>query len=101
MWFRLALRFGVPVGELQERISSAEFTAWLAFFELEPWGYEIDNWRAGMICASTANTAGPKPGTRKPWTAADFMPRRASAPRVQSVDEMRRALSALAERANG
>jgi hypothetical protein len=54
-----------------------------------------------MICAATANTAGPKPGTRKSWTASDFMPRRESAPRAQTVDEMRRALSALAERSNG
>lgn len=100
MWFRLALQLGVPVGELQERMSSAEFTAWLAFYELEPWGYDMDNWRAGMICASTANTAGPKKGG-KAWSVADFVPRKAAPSGGQSTDEMRRVLAAMTGKSNG
>lgn len=35
LWYRFALRMGVPVAELKSRIDCAEWAEWCAFFELE------------------------------------------------------------------
>lgn len=35
LWYRFALRMGVPVSELKSRIDCAEWAEWCAFFELE------------------------------------------------------------------
>lgn len=94
MWFRLAAQFGKPVGELIEQMSSHEFTYWIAYYSMEPFGYEIESWRAGMQAAATANTAGTKKGGQK-FTPADFIPKKQAAGREQSVDEQRRILLAM------
>ena len=67
------MHLGLSVRETQQRISSREFTEWAAFYELEPWGYEVDNYRAGLICATVANAMRGKRG--KKFSAADFMPK--------------------------
>lgn len=36
-------------------MSSWEFTHWRAHFRLEPAGFHVENWRAGMIAATVAN----------------------------------------------
>lgn len=94
MWFRLAAQFGIPVGELHERMSSAEFTHWVAFYQLEPFGYDVEMWRMGMISATTANAAGPKKGG-KSWRPDDFTPKKSAGPRAQSVAEQRAILEAM------
>lgn len=45
----------MTVGELLERIGSAELTEWRAFSELEPFGTQVDDLRAGLGPAMTAN----------------------------------------------
>ena len=52
-------------------MSSREFADWMAFFRLEPFGYDVENWRTGMICALLANLLG---SGKKRYTAKDFMP---------------------------
>lgn len=94
MWFRLASQLGSTVGELQERMSSEEFTYWLAYFGMEPWGYDIETWRMAMISATTANAAGPKKGG-KPWRPADFIPKKSHSSAVQTVDEQKAILEAM------
>jgi len=34
-WFFLAETLGIPVAECQERVSSAEFVEWMAYFEIK------------------------------------------------------------------
>lgn len=34
-WFFLAETLGIPVSECQERVSSAEFVEWMAYFEIK------------------------------------------------------------------
>lgn len=58
MWFRLAALWGCPVREAKARISYAEFTQWIAFYTLEPWGCEVEDHRAGTIAATVHNMAG-------------------------------------------
>ncbi len=85
------MHLGLSVRETQQRISSREFTEWVAFYELEPWGYEVDNYRAGLICATVANAMRGKRGKR--FSAADFMPKET---RPQTIEDqyaiMRKAL---------
>ena len=94
MWFRLAAQFGIPVGELQERMSSQEFTYWVAFYGMEPFGYDVDMWRMGMLSATTANAAGPKKGG-KPWRPEDFIPKKTDSSGAQSLQEQRAILQAM------
>lgn len=54
--------------EAQERIDSAEFAEWVAFYRLEPWGGAAADHRAGEICATIANLFGSR------LRASDFFP---------------------------
>jgi hypothetical protein len=73
LWHRIAYDWGMPVRELQERITSAEFTDLCAYLLVEPRGYAMENWRAGMIAATVANVAPRKKGA-KPLKPQDFYP---------------------------
>ena len=68
--------------------SSAEFIDWCAFYDLEPWGYHVDNWRMGMTCATVGNAAGRK----KPLKPSDFYPKQ---PRKLTPEQSRRRLERL------
>lgn len=57
-----------------EEIPSSTWWEWIAFFGLEPFGCEVDNWRAGMIAATIANAAPSK--RRRTFKPKDFMPQR-------------------------
>ena len=57
-------------------MSSRELAEWMAFFELEPWGTEVEDWRAGLIASTVANAMRDKKSRRKPYEPEDFMPRR-------------------------
>lgn len=59
------------MAELGQRVSAAELTEWMEFFRLEPFGPEVESWRAGMIASVVANVNRGK-GT-KPYKPADFM----------------------------
>lgn len=61
----------MPVRELQERITSAEFTEIAAYLRMEPRGYGTENWRTGMLAATVANSSGRYARRMKP---ADFFP---------------------------
>jgi hypothetical protein len=54
--FRLALALGMTRAELLTRISSAELSDWLTYYELEPWGEQQAEYRAGLIASAMANT---------------------------------------------
>jgi hypothetical protein len=53
--FRLALALGRTVEELGRELSSAEFTEWLAFYELEPFG---QTWHQTATAAAVTHNAG-------------------------------------------
>jgi len=72
--FRLALALGMTVGELLARISSRELSEWMAFFQLEPWGAEVEDWRTGLIASTIANVNRDPKKRRKPYEPEDFMP---------------------------
>jgi|GEM_PF-1840596 len=79
MWFRLALALGYPTVEaLQEDVNSEQFTEWQAYFQIEPFGFPVDEWRWGMLAANICNAVRstiPLPkGARRPkmLKASDF-----------------------------
>lgn len=72
MWHRLALGLGMSVAEAKERISSREFGSWCAYYGIEPWGYEADQLRCGIVAATTINVNRTS-RSGKPATPADFM----------------------------
>ncbi len=66
----------MPVAELLRRMSAREFAEWMAFFEMEPWGYDMENWRFGMLAATMANLHRDPKKRRRPYRPTDFMPKR-------------------------
>ena len=65
----------MPVGEMLGRMSSAEITEWLAFYQLEPFGPERGDLRAGIVAATVANVNRDAKKQKKPYSAQDFMPK--------------------------
>lgn len=67
-WFDLAGHLGCTVGELRGRVSSWEFTHWVAYSQLAPFGPRQDDYRSGAVAATVANQW-LKKGTaaRQPW----------------------------------
>ncbi len=45
----------MTVSELDQRMSSEEYSNWVAFYELEPFGPYRDNLHAGIIASILAN----------------------------------------------
>ena len=66
--------------EVQERVTSAEFTDWIAFQTIEPAGWDMDNYRMARICETVHNSIVktipvPKGGARPRMRAVkDFLP---------------------------
>ena len=63
----------MTVRELLERIDSRELSEWTAFFEIEPWGTEVDDWRAGLVASTIANVNRDPKKQKKPFQPKDFM----------------------------
>jgi hypothetical protein len=64
----------MTVGELLHRMSAQEFSEWWAFYQMEPWGCEVDDFRAGLVAATVANTSRDAKKHKKPFQPSDFMP---------------------------
>ena len=54
-------------------MTSAQFAEWMAYAQLEPWGEERADLRAGIIASTMANSMRSKKG--KPFKPQDFMPK--------------------------
>lgn len=74
------------MAELQQRMSSREFSQWMAFSRLEPFGDERADLRNGIIAATIANTNLKK--GQKPYTPLDFIPRFSNKPKQSSADQL-------------
>jgi hypothetical protein len=48
---------GIPVAELQQRMSSAEFAEWMAFYSLEPWGFRAEMYGEAQVACILANSS--------------------------------------------
>ncbi len=87
MMFRLALALGQPHPDrLAAELTSAEFSEWIAFYSIEPFGSQADDLRAGVVAAVTANTVRSK--GQKAARPADFFHSLREAPAVQEVERL-------------
>ena len=82
----------MTVGELLERIEARELTEWMAFYQLEPFGEQRADLRAGIVTAMIANVNRDKKKRRKPHKPQDFMPQFDRPQRAASWDEIKRGL---------
>jgi hypothetical protein len=64
----------MTVAELLDRMSSREFSEWMAYYELEPWGEERADLRQAMTTSAVHNSI--QAQTKHPkWTTPEqFMP---------------------------
>lgn len=84
----------MTVEDLESRMSSAEFTRWIAYAGIEPFGYPIDNYRFGIstqeiVNAVRATIPVPKGSRRLPMLRAEQLyPTTKAAPdKPQLTDE--------------
>ena len=70
MKHRLALALGRTVHELEQTLSSSEFTDWCQYYELEPFGSWRDNWHMAQLCSLLYNI---NRGKQKSVSSEDFM----------------------------
>ncbi|MEW6223199.1 MAG: DUF4035 domain-containing protein [Chloroflexota bacterium] len=63
---------GIPIGELQLRVSSREFAEYWAYDQLEPFGPERDDLRAGVVASTIANVNRDPKRQRTPFTPDQF-----------------------------
>lgn len=75
----------MPVGELLQRISSREITEWMAFWQLEPFGADMNFLGHAITSTTVANVNRQKGQTA--YDVEDFMPN-FEGKKDQSVDEM-------------
>lgn len=66
---------GIPIAELQERVSSHDFAEYWVHFGLEPWGLEREDLRAGIVASTIANANRDAKKKPRPFTPEQFMPR--------------------------
>jgi hypothetical protein len=55
-------------------MQAAEFTLWIAYSEIEPFGPLHDELMAGQVCATLAETHRDTKRRPSPFTPSDFMP---------------------------
>jgi hypothetical protein len=55
MLFRLALAMGRTIQELRAVLSYAEFQEWCLYYQIEPWGEDRADLRAGIVASTLHN----------------------------------------------
>jgi hypothetical protein len=96
-WIDLSYRYGRPVKELQQQITSADFAELLAAERLNPRGEYRADLRAAIATAVLAEVNRDPKKRQRPFTHEDFMPQ--FGPREveeQSEEQMKAFLKALA-----
>jgi hypothetical protein len=75
MLFRLALAMGRTLQELRAALSYAEFQEWCLYYQIEPWGEDRSDLRAGIVASTIANYAGrQRSDGAEPARPVDYMP---------------------------
>ena len=91
-WHKLALRLGMTVREVQEKVDAKEFAMWVAYDRMNPIGDDRVDLLFGSLSALIFNI---KRGKRTPSkTANEFMPRWSIEASRQTPEEMQKRLLA-------
>jgi hypothetical protein len=85
---------GRTVEELLAALTSSELTEWIAYYNVDPFGSEREDYRMGSICATVLNSQRAKGKVFQPSDfIVDF-----SKPKQQSPEEIKAVLFGLAKR---
>jgi hypothetical protein len=71
-------------------ISSRELAEWMVFYNMEPWGAEVEDWRTGMVASVIANVNRDPKKRKEPYNPDDFIPKRVQEIEPQTPDEQSR-----------
>jgi hypothetical protein len=55
MWFRVASLLHLNIRDCQEKLTYSEFLEWVEFYNLEPWGFHIENLYNGILASTIDN----------------------------------------------
>lgn len=86
---------GIPLAELQQRVSSRDFAEYWAHHQLEPWGLEREDLRAGIVASTIANANRDPKKRAQPYTAFDFVPQGATDEDESDEDEVAARIDAV------
>jgi len=64
----------MSVARCQMEVSSAEFTDWLSYHQIEPFGSQMDDLRAGAVTAAIYNTNRDTKKRPEPFGPSDVIP---------------------------
>lgn len=67
------MALGIPRGEMLRRMDSAELTEWMAFYQVEPFGWDAHAVGHAITAATVANANRGK--GKKPARVEDFIPK--------------------------
>lgn len=56
-----------------ESLSSRQMAEWWAYYRIEPFGWDVENWRSGLVASTIANVNRGK--SRRVFKPTDFMPK--------------------------
>lgn len=71
---------------MADRIDSREFTQWMVYYSIEPWGEEPTDLRHGILSSLIANANRDEKKQREPFEPKDFMLNRSPTPASQPTD---------------
>ncbi len=74
MLFRLALAMGRTIQELRAVLTYAEFQEWCLYYQIEPWGEDRADLRAGIVASTLHNVYAAWVGSDATARPADYMP---------------------------
>lgn len=83
----------MTVREMLQRVDSHELSEWMAFYSIEPFGGEREDWRAGKIAATIANVHRRK--GQRAFTPDDIIPRIKPPGPIQTPEEQKQMLLGL------
>jgi hypothetical protein len=70
----LSLALGIPVGELQNRLTASEFAEYLAYYSIEPFGDLRSDFQTGIVASILQNLILGFGGSKeKPTVPLDFV----------------------------
>lgn len=79
---------GCTVAELKRRMSSLEFTQWVAFAQVEPFGNDYLRTASQMALLANVNRDSKKQSS--PFTAADFYPGRMTQAAIEPEEKAKK-----------
>lgn len=82
------------MAEMLERISSKELSEWFVYFEMEPFGEQQQEWRAGMLASTMASLFSKTETTPQTFMRKQYLPK-VEPDEMTLTQKLDRAFSAL------